>query len=81
MVQRNSPKEDRDSLEDYRGIAYCLLCSLVKYSYINPRSVTFGYLDEKLIDTSLLKFLGLYLEFVFAFSTSSAPFTTNALPP
>ncbi|RRT62124.1 hypothetical protein B296_00009097 [Ensete ventricosum] len=62
---------------------YCLLYSLVEHSCI-----TFGYLDEKPIDTGLMKFLGLYpfavswyLEFAFAFSTSSAPFTTNALPP
>ncbi|RWW04271.1 hypothetical protein GW17_00032512 [Ensete ventricosum] len=50
--------------------AYCLLRSLVKHSCINPKSLTFGYLDEKPIDTSLMKFLGLcptalswYLEF------------------
>ncbi|RZR99246.1 hypothetical protein BHM03_00028752, partial [Ensete ventricosum] len=70
------------------SIAYCLLRSLVEHSYINPKSLAFGYLDEKPIDTGLMKFLGLcisalswYLEFAFAFSTSSAPFTTNALPP
>ncbi|RRT65722.1 hypothetical protein B296_00000274 [Ensete ventricosum] len=64
-----------------------LLCLLVEHSYINPKSLAFGYLDEKPIDTSLMKFLGLcpstlfwYLEFASAFSTSSAPFTTNALP-
>ncbi|RWV87700.1 hypothetical protein GW17_00050279 [Ensete ventricosum] len=68
--------------------AYCLLRSLVEHSCINPKSLTFDYLDEKPIDIGLMKFLGLcssvlswYLEFVFAFSTSSAPFTTNALPP
>ncbi|RWW18720.1 hypothetical protein GW17_00017284 [Ensete ventricosum] len=67
---------------------YYLFYSLVEYSYINPKSLTFSYLDEKFIDTGLMKFLGLYpsatswyLEFAFAFSTSSAPFTTNALPP
>ncbi|RZR72796.1 hypothetical protein BHM03_00017137 [Ensete ventricosum] len=56
------------------------------HSCINPKSLNFGYLDEKLIDTGLMKFLGLclsalswYLEFAFAFSTSLAPFTTNAL--
>ncbi|RWW64039.1 hypothetical protein BHE74_00028752 [Ensete ventricosum] len=49
---------------------------------------TFSYLDEKPVDTGLMKFSGLcpsavswYLEFAFAFSTSSTPFTTNALPP
>ncbi|RWW43989.1 hypothetical protein BHE74_00050290 [Ensete ventricosum] len=68
--------------------AYCLLCSLVEHSCINPKSLTFGYLDEKPIDIGLMKFLGLcpsilssYLEFAFAFSTSSATFTINALPP
>ena len=47
----------------------------------DPKSFTFDYLDEKLIDTGLTKFLGLcpsalsrYLEFV---SISSAPFTTK----
>ncbi|RZR99638.1 hypothetical protein BHM03_00029214 [Ensete ventricosum] len=67
---------------------YCLLCSLVEHSCINPKSLTFGYLDEKPIDTGLMKFLGLcpsalswYMEFAFTFSTSSAHFTTNALPP
>ncbi|RWW76169.1 hypothetical protein BHE74_00015761 [Ensete ventricosum] len=66
----------------------CLLRSLVKHSCINPKSLAFGYLDEKPIDTGLMKFLSLcpsalswYLEFASAFSTSSAPFTTNALPP
>ncbi|RWW09268.1 hypothetical protein GW17_00027250 [Ensete ventricosum] len=59
-----------------------------EHSYINLKSLAFGYLDEKSIDTSLIKLLGLYLsalswylEFAFAFSTSSAPFMTNALPP
>ncbi|RZR91594.1 hypothetical protein BHM03_00019743 [Ensete ventricosum] len=68
--------------------AYCLLHSLVEYSCINLKSLAFGYLDEKPIDTSLMKFLGhcpsalpWYLEFASAFSTSSAPSTTNALPP
>ncbi|RWV88795.1 hypothetical protein GW17_00049090 [Ensete ventricosum] len=66
---------------------YCLLCSLVEHSYINPKSLVFDYLDEKFIDTGLMKFLGLcpfvlswYLEFASTFSTSSTPFTTNALP-
>ncbi|RWW35667.1 hypothetical protein BHE74_00059373, partial [Ensete ventricosum] len=61
--------------------AHCLLRSLVEYSYINSKSLAFDYLDEKPIDISLMKFLGLYpsalswyLEFAFAFSTSSAPF-------
>ncbi|RRT76249.1 hypothetical protein B296_00013749 [Ensete ventricosum] len=70
------------------SIAYCLLRSLVEHSCINPKSLAFGYLDEKPIDIGLMKFIGLcpfalswYLEFAFAFSTSSAPFTTNALPP
>ncbi|RRT31368.1 hypothetical protein B296_00057499, partial [Ensete ventricosum] len=60
---------------------HCLLRSLVEHSCINPKSLAFGYLDEKPIDTGLMKFLSLcpfalswYLEFVFAFSTSSAPF-------
>ncbi|RRT50559.1 hypothetical protein B296_00008061 [Ensete ventricosum] len=67
---------------------YCLLRSLVEHSCINPKSLTFGYLDEKLVDTGLMKFLGLcpstlswYLEFTSAFPTSSAPFMTNAHPP
>ncbi|RZR82441.1 hypothetical protein BHM03_00008860 [Ensete ventricosum] len=41
------------------GTAYDLLCSLVEHSCINPKSLTFGYLDEKSIDTGLMKFLGL----------------------
>ncbi|RWW60012.1 hypothetical protein BHE74_00033023 [Ensete ventricosum] len=68
-------------------ISYCLLRSLVEHSCINPKSFTFGYLDEKPVDTGLMKFLGLcpsalswYLEFASAFSTSSTPFMTNALP-
>ncbi|RRT84412.1 hypothetical protein B296_00005720 [Ensete ventricosum] len=59
----------------------CLLCFLVEHSCINPKSLAFGYLDKKLIDIGLMKFISLcpsvlswYLEFVFAFSTSSAPF-------
>ncbi|RZS22378.1 hypothetical protein BHM03_00055153 [Ensete ventricosum] len=74
--------------EQNRCTTYCLLRSLVEHSCINLKSPAFGYLDEKSIDTGLMKFLGLcpfvlswYLEFVFASSTSSAPFTTNALPP
>ncbi|RRT36469.1 hypothetical protein B296_00018012 [Ensete ventricosum] len=70
-----------------RITAYCLLHSLDEHSYINPMSPAFGYLDEKSIDTGLMKFLGIYssalswyLEFAFAFSTSLAPCTTNALP-
>ncbi|RRT64033.1 hypothetical protein B296_00027058 [Ensete ventricosum] len=57
---------------------------LIEHSYINLKSLTFGYLDKKLIDTGLMKFLGLcpfalywYLEFNSAFSTSSAFFTTK----
>ncbi|RWW58369.1 hypothetical protein BHE74_00034758 [Ensete ventricosum] len=64
--------------------AYYLLYFLVEHSCINPKSLTFGYLDEKPIDTDLMKFLSLcpsalswYLEFAFVFSTSSTPFTTN----
>ncbi|RWV97534.1 hypothetical protein GW17_00039667 [Ensete ventricosum] len=60
---------------------YCLLHSLVEHSCINSKSLAFGYLDEKPIDTGLIKFLSFcpsalswYLEFVSAFSTSSAPF-------
>ncbi|RRT68719.1 hypothetical protein B296_00026873 [Ensete ventricosum] len=56
---------------------FCLLRSLVEHSCINPKSLTFDYLDEKLVDTGLMKFLGLYpltlswyLEFAYAFSTS-----------
>ncbi|RWW65299.1 hypothetical protein BHE74_00027399, partial [Ensete ventricosum] len=41
------------------NIAYCLLHSLVEHSCINPKSYAFGYLDEKSIDTGLMKFLGL----------------------
>ncbi|RRT33700.1 hypothetical protein B296_00032284 [Ensete ventricosum] len=40
-------------------IAYCLLRSLVKHSCINPKFLTFDYLDEKPVDTGLMKFLGL----------------------
>ncbi|RWW66390.1 hypothetical protein BHE74_00026247 [Ensete ventricosum] len=52
---------------------------LVEHSCINPKFLTFDYLDEKPVDTGLKKFLGLcpsalswYLEFVSAFSTSLA---------
>ncbi|RWW14813.1 hypothetical protein GW17_00021382 [Ensete ventricosum] len=72
----------------FDSTVYYLLRSLVDHFCINSKSLAFGYLDEKLIDTGLMKFLGLcpsalswYLEFAFAFSISSAPFTTNALPP
>ncbi|RRT40399.1 hypothetical protein B296_00038886 [Ensete ventricosum] len=41
--------------------AYCLLHSLVEHSGINPKSLAFGYLDEKPIDTGLMKLLGLCL--------------------
>ncbi|RZR80314.1 hypothetical protein BHM03_00006310 [Ensete ventricosum] len=51
------------------------------HSYINPKSLAFGYLNEKPIDIGLMKFLGLYpfalswyLEFASAFSTSLVPF-------
>ncbi|RWW55781.1 hypothetical protein BHE74_00037543 [Ensete ventricosum] len=71
-----------------QSTAYCLLRSSVEHSYINSKSLTFSYLDEKHADTGLMKFLGLcpsalpwYLEFTSAFSTFSAPFMTNALPP
>ncbi|RWW09242.1 hypothetical protein GW17_00027275 [Ensete ventricosum] len=79
-----------EALEVFALLAttYCLLCSLVEHSSINPKSLNFGYLDEKPIDVGLMKFFGLcpstlfwYLEFAFAFSTSFAPFTANALPP
>ncbi|CAL9136930.1 unnamed protein product [Musa acuminata var. zebrina] len=53
----------------------------------DPKSFTYGYLDEKLVDTGLTKFLGLcpsalsrYLEIASACSTSSAPFTTKRSP-
>ncbi|RRT37515.1 hypothetical protein B296_00047768 [Ensete ventricosum] len=59
------------------GTAYCQLRSLVEHSYINSKSLAVGYLDEKPIDTGLVKFLGLcpsalpwYLEFASAFFTS-----------
>ncbi|RZS02475.1 hypothetical protein BHM03_00032527 [Ensete ventricosum] len=38
---------------------YCLLRSLVEHSCINPKSLAFGYLNEKPIDIGLMKFLGL----------------------
>ncbi|RZR71918.1 hypothetical protein BHM03_00008729 [Ensete ventricosum] len=66
---------------------YYLLRSFVELSCINPKSLTFGYLDKKSADTGLMKFLGLcpsalfwYLEFASAFSTFSAPFAINGLP-
>ncbi|RWV98276.1 hypothetical protein GW17_00038886 [Ensete ventricosum] len=66
---------------------YYLLRSFVEHSYINPKSLAFGYLDEKPIDIGLMKFLGLcpstlswYLEFAFAFSTSLAPFYDQCSP-
>ena len=67
---------------------YCLFLSLVMHSCINLKSFTFGYLDAKLIDTGLTKFLSLcpsilsrYMEFASAFSTSLAPFMTKCSPP
>ncbi|RWW47052.1 hypothetical protein BHE74_00046993 [Ensete ventricosum] len=48
---------------------YCLLCSLVEHSCINPKSLTFGYLDEKPIDIGLMKFPALPL----CFGTWSLP--------
>ncbi|CAL9118177.1 unnamed protein product, partial [Musa acuminata var. zebrina] len=52
----------------------------------DPKSFTYGYLDEKLVDTGLTKFLGLcpsalsrYLEIASACSTSSAPFLMRNL--
>ncbi|RWW09252.1 hypothetical protein GW17_00027267 [Ensete ventricosum] len=63
------------------SITYCLFRSLVEHSCINPKSLAFGYLDKKSIDIGLMKFISLYpsvlswyLEFAFAFFTSSAPF-------
>ncbi|RRT38406.1 hypothetical protein B296_00043796, partial [Ensete ventricosum] len=51
------------------------------HSCIDLKSLAFSYLDEKSIDTGLMKFLGLcpsalswYLKFVSTFSTSSTPF-------
>ncbi|RWW76967.1 hypothetical protein BHE74_00014902, partial [Ensete ventricosum] len=38
---------------------YCLLRSLVEHSCVNPKSLAFGYLDEKPFDIGLMKFLGL----------------------
>ncbi|URD83986.1 hypothetical protein MUK42_21673 [Musa troglodytarum] len=89
--------EIRSMIEDYKNIngdhgkryciAYWLLCSLVENSCIDPKFPTYGYLNEKNIDTGLTKFLGLYplalsryLEFAFAFSTSSTPFITKRSP-
>ncbi|RZS08222.1 hypothetical protein BHM03_00039163, partial [Ensete ventricosum] len=57
-----------------------------EHSCINPKSLTFGYLDEKPIDTDLMKFLALcpsalswYLEFASTFSTFLAPFLRPTL--
>ncbi|RRT42246.1 hypothetical protein B296_00057263 [Ensete ventricosum] len=51
---------------------YCLLRSFVEHFCINPKSLTFDYLDEKLVDTDLMKFRSLcssvlswYLEFAY----------------
>ncbi|URE02770.1 TBC1 domain family member [Musa troglodytarum] len=67
--------------------AYCLLHSLVEHSCIDPKSFTYGYLDEKSIDTSLMKFPGLCpsalswnIEFAIAFSSSTAHITTKRSP-
>ncbi|KAJ8456096.1 hypothetical protein OPV22_034839 [Ensete ventricosum] len=38
---------------------YYLLRSLVEHSCVNPKSLAFGYLDEKPFDIGLMKFLGL----------------------
>ncbi|RWW48061.1 hypothetical protein BHE74_00045902, partial [Ensete ventricosum] len=62
-------------------ITYRLLHSLIEHSCINPKSLTFDYLDEKLVDTGLMKFLGLcpsslswYLEFLPLHSPPPRPF-------
>ncbi|RWW64902.1 hypothetical protein BHE74_00027824 [Ensete ventricosum] len=54
----------------------------------NPKSLAFGYLDEKLIDTDLMKFLGLcpsalswYFEFASAFFTSSLHESKGSMTP
>ncbi|RRT53800.1 hypothetical protein B296_00037401, partial [Ensete ventricosum] len=69
------------NLQSSAIVATCLLAP-------NCSPLLLFYLDEKLIDTDTVKFHGLfplvlswYLAFVFAFSTFSAPFMTNALPP
>lgn len=69
----------------YNAIYY-LLCFLVKHSYIELKSPTFDYLNEKLINTSLIKFIGFYpsvlsqfLIFIFVFFTSSALFHDHML--
>ncbi|RRT62432.1 hypothetical protein B296_00000483 [Ensete ventricosum] len=74
-------RPQRSAFPDISYTIYCLLHSLVEHSYINPKSLAFGYLNEKPIDIDLMKFLGLYpfalslyLKFASAFSTSSAPF-------
>ncbi|RWV80201.1 hypothetical protein GW17_00058562 [Ensete ventricosum] len=71
------------SCQNRCSTTYCLLRSLIKYSCINPKSLAFGYLNEKLIDTGLMKFLGLcpsalswYLEFISTF-TMSLPLSTT----
>ncbi|RWW23648.1 hypothetical protein GW17_00012101, partial [Ensete ventricosum] len=38
---------------------YCLFRSLVEHSCVNPKSLAFGYLDEKPFDIGLMRFLGL----------------------
>ncbi|RZS15572.1 hypothetical protein BHM03_00047430 [Ensete ventricosum] len=79
-IVSSSPSPLSPTPPSRKGIAL-LLRSLVEHSRINPKSLTFGYLDEKPIDTDLMKFLGLchsalswYLEFASAFSISSTPF-------
>ncbi|RWV94104.1 hypothetical protein GW17_00043392, partial [Ensete ventricosum] len=57
--------------------AYCLLRSLVENLCINPKSLVFGYLDEKPTDTGLMKFLGLCpsaLSWYLEFASHSLPF-------
>lgn len=65
---------------------YYLLCFLVKHSYIEPKSPTFDYLNEKPINTNLTKFLGFYpsvlsqfLVFISVFFTSSTVFHDHML--
>ncbi|THU61042.1 hypothetical protein C4D60_Mb07t19100 [Musa balbisiana] len=82
-------KKEAQAIIDLKryNTAYCLLHPLVVHSCIDPKFSTFGYLDEKLDDTDLMKFPGLcpsalsrYLEFASVFSTSLAPFTTKRSP-
>ncbi|URE38226.1 hypothetical protein MUK42_13742 [Musa troglodytarum] len=80
---RQRKRFTRDPQQKYSTVYY-LLRFLVLHSCIDLKSFTYDNLDEKSIDTGLMKFSGLcpsvlswYMEFANAFSSSTAHITTK----